>query len=175
VNQRFEVGQFITFNYNPPARDVRKRPGLQTVQGLQPLERHDREKSILVLHPMWQNMMHGVDLKRLTPAETQTLKAVMDPKIKAQVDQGVWPVQGCPPYPLIRDILRRFDPTELAKNPVLFYQSLVKPFIRDKDCYRKYNPSYVFGVKVVVETHVQGTVTNPRPAFVNPNPLFKKL
>lgn len=174
MNQRFEAGQFITFTYNPPARDVRKRAGLQTPQTIQPLEVHDRSKSIMVLHPMWHNLIHGIDLKRLTPAEVQTLKSVMDPKVKEQVDQGVWPVRGCPPYALIRDILKRFDPNELAKNPMGFYAQLVKPFIRDKDCYRKYNPSYVFGVKVVVESHVQGPVTDPRPAFVNPNPLFRK-
>ena len=169
MNQRFEAGQFITFTYNPPAKDIRQRAGLQTQ------EVHDKAKSVLVLHPNWKGKVQALDMKRITPAEVQTLKAIMDPKVKAAIDGGEWPVRGCPPYPLIRDILTRLDPAELIKNPVAYYTQLVKPFIRNKDCYRTYWPDYVYGVKVVVESHVQGKVTNPVPAFVNPNPLFKKI
>jgi hypothetical protein len=167
VNQRFEAGQFITFTYNPPARDVRRRAGLQAV------EIHDRNKSVLVLNPNWNHEMHGIDLKRITPAEVQTLKAVMDPKVKAAVDRGEWPVEGAPPYPLVRDILNRMDPAEVIKNPIMAYQMLVKPFLRNKDAYRRYKTQYVFGVRVVVESHVEGQVTNPRPMFGEP--LFKKI
>lgn len=165
MNQRFEVGQFITFTYNPPARDVRKRPGLQTPQSVAPQEVHDKNKEILVLHPNWHNKVHGIDVKRLTPAEGQVLRAIMNPETKQQIDAGEWPVKGAPPYPLIRDILTRMDPVELIKNPVAFYQQLMKPFIRDKDCYRQYNPQYIFGVRVVEESRVQGQVTNPKPVF----------
>jgi hypothetical protein len=162
MNQRFEAGQFITFTYNPPARDIRARPGLQTPPA------SDRSKEILVLHPNWHGKVHGIDMKRLTPAEGQVLRAIMDPETKRQVDAGQWPVEGAPPYPLIRDILSRMEPVELIKNPVAFYQQLVKPFIRDKDCYRQYNPQYVFGVRVIEESRVQGQVTNPAPAFGKP-------
>ena len=172
MNQRFEAGQFITFTYNPPARDIRKRAGLQTVQDVHP---SDRDKSVLVLHPNWQLKVHGIDLKRITPAEVQTLKAIFDPRVKEAVDRGEWPVEGCPPYELIRDILKRMDPAEIIKSPIQAYQMLVKPFIRNKDCYRQYFQQYIFGVKVVVESHVRGPVTNPRPAFVNANPLFRKI
>lgn len=172
MNQRFEAGQFITFTYNPPARDVRKRAGLQTAQALVPIV-HDKDKSILVLHPNWQSKVHGIDVKRITPAEVQTLKAIFDPEVKAAVDRGEWPVKDCPPYPLIRDILTRMDPVEVIKNPIQAYQMLVKPFIRNKDCYRQYFQQYIFGVKVVVESHVQGQVMNPRPMFGKP--LFKKV
>lgn len=165
MNQRFEAGQFITFTYNPPARDIRKRSGLQTVQDVNP---SDRDKSILVLHPNWQQKVHGIDLKRITLAEVQTLKAIFDPKVKAAVDRGEWPVKDCPPYPLIRDILHRMDPVETVKSPIQAYQMLVKPFIRNKDVYRIYWQSFMFGAKVVVESHVQGQVTNPKP-------LFKKI
>lgn len=162
MNQRFEAGQFITFTYNPPAKDVRQRAGLQTA----PIK--DKAKEILVLHPNWHGKVHGIDLKNLTPAEGQVLRAIMDPETKRKIDGGEWPVAGVPPYPLIRDILTRLDPVELIKNPLAFYQQLIKPFIRDKDCYRQYWPHYVYGVKVVAESHVQGAVTNPKPLFGKP-------
>ena len=160
MNQRFEAGQFITFTYNPPAKTLPPpRPG----QPPPPVS--DKNKEVFVLHPNWHNKIHAIDLKRLTPAEGQVLRAIMDPKTKAAVDAHQWPVEGVPPYPLIRDILSRMDPAELIKNPLAFYQRLVKPFIRDKDCYRQYWPQYVYGVRVVQESKVQGQVTNPKPLF----------
>ena len=159
MNQRFEAGQFITFTYNPPAKQAKPRPGMP----LPPVS--DKTKQILVLHPSWHNKIHGIDMARISPAEQQVLRAVMDPKVKAAIDAGQWPVPGAPPYSLLRDILTRMDPNELIKNPLAFYQRLVKPFIRDKDCYRQYWPQYVFGVKVVQESAAQGPPTNPKPLF----------
>lgn len=160
MNQRFEAGQFITFTYNPPPKAL---PPPKPGQPPPPVS--DKNKEVLVLHPNWHNKIHAIDLKRLTPAEVQVLKAVMDPKVKASIDAGQWPVEGVPPYPLIRDILSRMDPVELIKNPLAFYQRLIKPFIRNKDCYRQYWPNYVYGVRVVQESKVQGQVTNPKPLF----------
>ncbi len=162
MNQRFEAGQFITFTYNPPARDVRQRPGLQT----QPIS--DKTKEVLVLHPNWHGKVQGIDVSRLTPAEGQVLRAIMDPETKRKIDAGEWPMQGVPSYPLIRDILTRLEPVELIKNPMAFYTQLIKPFLRDKDAYRQYFTQYIFGVKVVQESKVQGQVTNPAPAFGKP-------
>jgi len=159
MNQRFEAGQFITFTYNPPARDVAVRAGLQTA----PIK--DKTKRVFVLHPLWHNQVHAIDLENLTPAEGQVLRSIMDPKVKASVDAGEWPVQGVPPYPLIRDILRRGDPVEDIKNPMAFYSMFVKPFLRNKDAYRKYWTQHMFGVKVEQESQVQGHVINPKPLF----------
>lgn len=178
-----EAGQFISFSYNPPKPPpkrqyvrkavqqrmpdgtVRSVPGpLQQVKP-QPEPPKDPHKEVLVLHPNWQGRMHAIDLKRLTPAEAQTLRAIMDPKVKAAVDAGQWPVDGAPPYPLVRDILHRMDPVELIKNPIGFYQRLVKPFIRNKDVYRQYFPQYISGLQVIKESNVKGQVTNPKPLF----------
>lgn len=183
MNQRFEAGQFITFTYNPPAKPVKrayreqppkvvigpdgvKRSVPQPAVRPEPVEApHDPNKEILVLHPNWNNKVHGIDLKRITPAEQQVLRSIMDPKVKAQIDGGTWPAEGAPAYPLIRDILSRMDPAELIKNPLAFYQRLVKPFIRNKDCYRQFWPNYMYGVKVIQESHVQGSLINPKPLF----------
>lgn len=178
---RFEAGQFVQFTYNPPPPpprrqyrrtmtpqkqpdgSVRQVPALQVVKVAEPPK--DMSKEAFVLHPNWQGKVHAIDLGRVTPAEQQVLQAIMDPNVKMQVDQGVWPVQGVPPYPLIRDILSRMDPTELIKNPLAFYQRMVKPFIRSKDCYRQYWPQFIHGLKVIAESKVQGQLTNPKPLF----------
>lgn len=184
MGPRFQVGQFVSFTYRPPTKPPRNRLVQRTVPQRradgttinvvktfkEPVVEppSDPSKQAFILHPNWHNKVHAVDLSRVTPAEIQVLHAVMDPNVKAQVDQGVWPIEGVPNYPLIRDILRRMDPVELIKNPLAFYQQLIKPFIRNKDCYRQYWPQYMFGLKVMAESHVQGQVTNPKP-------LFKKI
>lgn len=178
---RLEPGAFVQFTYRPPPppprREYRrtvvpqKQPDgsvkqvavTQAVKVAEPPS--NQSKEAFVLHPNWNGMVHAIDLGRITPAEIQVLQAVMDPNVKQQVDAGVWPVQGVPNYPLIRDILRRQNPVELIKNPVAFYQMLVKPFLRGKDAYRKYNPQYMFALKVMAESHVKGQLSNPKPLF----------
>ncbi len=180
MNQKFEVGQFITFTYKPPAKPPKvPRPTVKKVlqpdgsvqqivippAPVKPEPPSDPTKHVLVLHPNWNNKIHAVDMARITPAEQQVLQSIMDPKVKQAVDSGQWPVEGVPPYPLIRDILRRQDPVELIKNPVSFYNLLIKPFLRGKDAYRQYWPHYVYNVKVVQESKVHGQVMNPKPLF----------
>lgn len=176
---RFEAGQFVTFTYRPPApppkrprqvfQTVRQPDGTlrQVVQVVQPKPEppSDPSKYVLVLNPSYHNQVHAIDLKRLTPAQVQTLRAVFDPRVKAAVDRGEWPVEGVPPYPLVRDILRRMDPLEAVKNPILCYQTLVRPFLAGADAYRRYWQHYMYGARVVEESHVQGKVMNPRPLF----------
>ena len=178
---RFEAGSFVTFTYKPPAKPPKMRLVQKTVmvKGADGITRQvlkavrepvveppsDPNKQVFILHPNWHNKIHGIDLGRVTPAEIQVLHAVMDPNVKAQADAGVWPIEGVPNYPLIRDILRRVNPTELIKNPLAFYQQLIKPFIRNKDCYRQYWPNYAFGLKVMAESHVKGPLINPKPLF----------
>lgn len=179
---RIEVGQFVSFTYNPPVPPPKREYKRVTTPVKQPdgsvkqvasMVRNteppppppDPNKQIFVMHPNWHNKVHGIDIKGLTPAEQQVLHAMMDPKVKAAVDAGQWPVDGAPPYALLRDILRRTDPTELIKNPMGFYNQLIKPFISGKDVYRQYHTQYMSGLRVIAETKVQGQVTNPRPLF----------
>lgn len=179
---RIEAGQFVRFTYRPPAKPVRsQQPRREVVQQRQPdgslrsvevmrkppppEAPSNPSKEVFVLHPHWNNKVHGLDLARVTPAEQQVLRAIMDPKTAEQVKAGTWPVEGVPNYPLIRDVCLRMDPTDLIKNPLAFYQRFVKPFIRDKDCYRQYWPNYMYGLQVVQESQVQGPVMNPKPLF----------
>ncbi len=151
-------GQFVSFTYNPPVRPVRQRAGMASVKS-------DPHKQVLILHPSWVGKAHAIDLKRVTPAEVQVLKSIMDPEAKAEFDRTGQLPQGIPHYPLIIDVFRRMNPPEDIKQPISFYQKFVRPFIRDKDCYRTFFPAFISGITVLRESEVRGAVVNPRPLF----------
>lgn len=143
IGRQLEAGSFIRFTYQGEKTD-------------QPF------KEALVLNPSWNGKMHGIDLKRLTPAEVEVLRAIMDPATKQKPHR----------IPMVNDILRRMDPVELIKNPVGFYARFVKPFIHGKDCYRQYWPSRMSAIQTIKGSEVTGHVENPMGAWRRP--LFKK-
>jgi hypothetical protein len=182
MTPKMSAGQFVKFTYRPPPpapKRIYTRKAVPQKQAdgsviqvpvmvqtkVAPPPPSDANKEVFILHPNWNGKMHAIDLGRVTPAEIQVLHAIMDPNVKSQVDAGVWPVEGVPNYPLVRDILRRMDPVQLINNPLAFYQMMVKPFIRNKDCYRQYWPQFVLGLQVIAETHVNGPMINPKPLF----------
>jgi len=117
----------------------------------------DRFKEILVLNPSSKGIVHGIDLKRLTVAEREVLRAILDPANKKKRHK----------LPLVNDILSRMNPSEDIKNPIGFYQKFIKVFLRNVDAYRKYNPSFMMNVTTVDMSKVKG--------HINANPLFKKI
>lgn len=153
-----QPGQFIRFTYTPPGARQRPKFGV-------PQPPSDPHKEVMVLNPSWQNKMHGIDLKRVTPAEVQVLRAIMDPKNKQEFDRTGQLPEGAPTYPLVMDVFRRMDPTQLVRNPMAFYSQFVKPFMRDKDAYRQYFHSFMSGIQVIKESQVRGAVFNPKPLF----------
>jgi len=138
---RFEPGDIVRFTYKHQAVDA---------------STGDKFKEVLVLHPNWGNKIHGLDLKRLSPAEREVLEAVLDPE-KADKPHRI---------PLVNDIKRRMDPLELIKNPMIFYTKFVKPFLRQKDAYRTYVPSLMSGITKVKDASIK---TGKKPVQ---NPLF---
>lgn len=132
---KYPAGTIIKFTYNEDVEDI--------------------YKEVFVLHPSWNGKIHGIDLKRLTPAEVKVIEAIFDPSTK---DSGH-------PYPLVNDIIRRMDPVEEIKNPLSFYHKFVKVFLRNKDAYRQYWPHKMVGVVIVKKTSVAGHVINPKPLF----------
>lgn len=116
----------------------------------------DPFKEVLVLNPNWQGEVHALDLKRVTPAQREVLVAIFDPKSRGQRHR----------IPLVNDILRRMDPVVLVKNPLAFYQRLVRQFMRTAgDCYRRYVHRLIVNPQVVKRSQVEGKVTNPTPLF----------
>lgn len=138
----YRPGQILRFTYHSHT-------------GAGPEEIADIFKEILVLHPNWLGKMHGIDLKRLTPAEREVLDAIFSPEQRGKPHK----------LPLVNDILRRMNPVEEVKNPVSFYTKFVKVFIRNKDVYRTYFPHRMLSVTVAKQTSVTGKVINPRPLF----------
>jgi hypothetical protein len=129
-----------------------------TYKGLRestPEDPADNFKEVLVLHPNWQGKMHGIDLKRLTPAEREVLDTIMDPAQRGKTHR----------IPLVNDILRRMNPVEDIKNPMSFYSKFVKVFLRNKDAYRTYYPHHMLHVVISKQTSVTGKVINPKPLF----------
>lgn len=149
----FKAGQFIRFLYNRPPQDLDEFSG-------------DKHKEIFVLNPQWLGEVHGIDLKRLTVAEREVLATVFDPT-RAQRVKGT--VASRPPSPgikpLVDDILRRMDPRQEILNPMSFYQKFVKPFLKQKDAYRRYKPTRMQNITVSRQSTVLGQVQNPKPLF----------
>jgi hypothetical protein len=138
---KFNPGQIIRFSYKHQATDAATG---------------DKFKEVLVLHPFWNNKVHAIDLKRLSPAERHVLEVIMDP------DQNKKPSR----IPLINNIMRRMDPTLMIKNPMAFYTQFVKPFLNGKDAYRTYIPHNMMTVTVQKDVKI-GTGKKPIE-----NPLF---
>jgi hypothetical protein len=146
----YKAGEIIRFTYNHLPTGIDEHTG-------------DRFKEVLVLHPNWQRKVHAIDLKRLTLAEREVLREVLDPKTRESVKAG-----KRSRIPLVNDIVTRMNPLEEIKNPVSFYSRFVKVFLRNKDAYRQYHPDRMSNVTVVKESNVTGKV-------INPNPLFHKV
>lgn len=140
---KFKSGQIIRFTY--------KHQAVDNATG-------DKFKEVLVLHPFWNNKLHGVDLKRLSPAERKVLEIVMDP------EQNKKPSR----VPLINNIMKRMDPSVLVNNPVAFYSQFVKPFLNRKEAYRTYIPHNMTGVTVQKNVQISGAPKQPE------KPLFGK-
>lgn len=138
----FKAGQTIRFTYHHSILD--KDSG-------------DRFKEVFVLNPIFNGKLHAIDLKRLTDAEREVLRAIFDPKTKLKRHH----------LPLVNDILKRMNPVEEAKNPFSFYHKFVKVFLRNKDAYRTYSILRMLNTTIVTDTHVYGGV--------NPNPLFYQI
>lgn len=118
----------------------------------------DRYKEVFVLHPNWKGKLHALDLKRMTLAQVEVIKAIFDPQYKNGAKHH--------PYPLVNDILRRMDPAEEIKNPMSFYQKFCKPFLRTAgDVYRTYEHGKMSGVQLMRASTMEGHQFNPKPLF----------
>jgi hypothetical protein len=144
----FKPGQIVRFTYKH-----------QTVDA----STGDPHKEVLVLHPNWQNKVHGIDLKRLSPAEREVLEAVLDPEQKDKPHR----------LPLVNDIRRKMDAIELIKNPMIFYTKFIKPFLRRTDAYRTYVPRLMTGITTVKDASIRtGKKPVERPLF-GPKPVLR--
>lgn len=143
--QTYEAGTMIRFTYTAPTAE-------------------ERYRDIFVLNPTYQGKMHGLDLKRMTPAQVQVLEAIFDPEYQSGKKRHQ--------FSLVNDILRRMDPSTEIKNPLVFYRRFVLPFMRTAgDVYRTFYPNYMSGVQVIKKSTMEGHQVSP----MSGKPLFKKI
>ncbi len=135
---RFQLrpGQFVRFTY---------RRGINEPW---PEDRSTQLKEVLILNPNYRGRVHAIDMRRLTSAEQEVLRAVMVRKRPATPHR----------IPLVNDILARGKPVDDIRNPQAFYQSFVKVFLRDKDAYRQYYPRRMAALRLVKKSEVEGPV-----------------
>jgi hypothetical protein len=157
---RFQIGDIIQFTYEP------EQP---------PSKVHDKFPQVLVLHPDWQGLVHGLNLNYLSDDEKNVIRMILDPMFEMK----------------FRDALRKRNPnlydelesiitgkkgtgtathmvhpppvssgptTTVSKinNPRAFYYNIIRPFVytRGWDPYRKYKHSGIRGASVVTPASV---------------------
>lgn len=142
---QFAPGDIIRFSYEH--QDVDAHTG-------------DRDKEVLVLHPFWNNKLHGIDLKRLNRMQREVLEALLDPELKDRPHR----------IPLVNQIKRRYahlgGPLEMVGNPVVFYTRVIKPLLRQVDAYRQYIPRKMSAITRIRDAKI-GTGKPPidKPMF----------
>lgn len=159
----FQIGDLITFSYE----------GKSTRVG--PVGRHDKFPQVLVLHPNWEGLVHGLNFNYLSDDEKNVIRMLLDPMFEMK----------------FRDALRNRNPnlydelegivtgkagsggglhqvapppapsgptTRVTKinNPRGFYYNIIRPFIYERgwDPYRRYAPSRMKNVRVVTSARV---------------------
>lgn len=141
---KYNPGDIIRFTYKHQSVDEHTGPP---------------QKEVLVLHPNWHNKIHGIDLKRLSPAERKVLEVLLDPKMRDTPSR----------IPLINNVRKRMDPIEEIQNPQSFYVKFVRPFLNGKDAYRQYIPHLMTGVSRIS----QAKISTGKPP--TKNPLFGQV
>lgn len=114
--------------------------------------------------PKVSGSMHGQakGLAQMSPEKrAEMMRLYGSPKQKVAANDMKWAQS----QPLVKDILRRMNPLQEIKNPVVFYVKFVRPFLRQKDAYRQYWPNRMLNVSIERKTDVAGKVVNPKPLF----------
>lgn len=130
-----EIGDLITFSY--PA--VHKK-GTRA---------HDKSPTVLVLHPNWGGLLHGLNFNYLTNNEINMIRMILDPNFEKQYKASL--TRRAP------HVVKEFDNIISAASntnitsPQSFYRQAIRPFIvsRGWDPYRKYRVDKMSGVRVL--------------------------
>lgn len=128
---QFKTGDLITFGYN--------RIGA-----------HDLAPVVVVIAPLYNNLVHGINVKYLLPGtERRILLAILDenfrkiPQVQAELNRFVY----------LKQILETDDIENALKIPQAFYHRYIKP-IMQSDSYRTYNPVYMSAIRILENKQV---------------------
>jgi len=138
----YQIGDLITFHY----------------QGKRV---NDPNPRILVLHPNWRSLTHGLNFNYLTTQEQNYIKAVINPIFEAEIvrkDQRI-----AQHMQRIQTTLNNLSIT----SPHEFYIRFVRGFIQPRgwDPYRLYTPTDMSNVRIVTSKAVM--VGDQKDTFFN--------
>jgi len=152
---RLIIGDLISFSY--PA--VHK----------QGTRAHDKNPKVLVFHPNWQGLVHGLNFNYLSDDEINTIRMILDPTFETKYREQLRR-KNRSAYDELERILGGKEPhggltkappmavpiggtTRVTKitSPRAFYYTMIRPFIfkRGFDPYRKYKPHLMTGVRTL--------------------------
>lgn len=133
------IGSLTTFTYDSPSA-------------------HDRYPQILVLHNDFEGCVHGINFNYLTNEELDFIKSVLNddyaeeaskanPNLKTQLDR-------------MKTLLAGVD----IKSPAVFYNQIIRPFIKRYDSYRLYKPDHIKNTRTLI-TYEMMIGTKPGMVF----------
>lgn len=148
----YRIGDLISFGY-PAVHQQGTRA-------------HDKNPLVLVLHPNWGGVMHGLNFNYLTPDEINTVRMILDPMFEMQYREALQK-RNPKAYAELDNILSgKVEGAEgpnsrVAKitSPRAFYMNIIRPFIiaRNYDPYRLYRPEKMSNVRIVqTSQHMTG-------------------
>lgn len=133
-------GDLVTFSY----------PAVK----LQGTQAHDKNPTVLVLHPNYEGIMHGLNFNYLGPQEINMIRMLLSPKF--QLENKAALTRQRP------DLIKRFDSivesaTESEVNSsAAFYSKVIKPLIttggihaKKYEPYRQYRVDKIKGLRIV--------------------------
>jgi len=142
----YKIGDLVSFSY----------PAVH----LEGTQAHDKHPEVLILHPNWEGLVHGLNFNYLTRDEINILRMLIDPMYEMRY----------------RTALKQRNPTAYAEmdkiisepgayrntkinSPHDFYRGVIRPFIitRNWDPYRRYRPEKMRNIRIVQNAaHMMG-------------------
>lgn len=120
----YNVGDIVTFNYGSPRAK-------------------DPAPIVMVVAPLYEGKMHGVNLKYLPEQEREMLLRIANPEYHSRIGDYVEKL------PALQKVLdkRRDDPETMGSK--VFYTKYVGGFANRWNCYRQYRPEFMTNVHKV--------------------------
>ena len=148
----YRIGDLITFGY----------PAIHQ----QGTRAHDKAPTVLVLHPNWGGLLHGLNFNYLTPDEINTVRMILDPMFEMKYREALSRKNPGAFAELDNILSGKVEGAEgpnsrVAKitSPRGFYMNIIRPFIvaRSWDPYRLYKPEKMSNVRIVqTSAHMLG-------------------
>ena len=115
---------------------------------------HDHFPQVLVLHPNWQNNLHGLNFSYLTDDEINTLRMVIDPSFELKYAENM--LRKNPQAMQEIDRIMATAGNANITSPLDFYRRVIRPFImvRGGDPYRRYRPDKMTGIRIIQKREV---------------------